>query len=219
ILGTTGVGKSTFVNAIAGYEASQTSDELGLCTRKVVPIACQPCEGRGVVMVDTPGFDNTDLSDMDAFRLVAAWLKQTYEDGIKLSGVLLLHRITDNRLNGGAHRLLNVFKDICGPDALKNSLLVTTMWDQIEEAQGSEREQELAEAFWSPMIARGARVKRFLNTPESALDIVSLLANDALQYPLLLQVELVDEGKDLARTTAGRSILSWLNDRLDVIRK
>ncbi|KAF9526000.1 P-loop containing nucleoside triphosphate hydrolase protein [Crepidotus variabilis] len=219
VIGTTGAGKSTFVNAVAGYEASQASDDLGSCTREVKAVPCHLFEGRRVVIVDTPGFNDTNISDVDVFRLVATWLAKTYAEGIKLSGVLLFHRITDNRVNGAARKLLDIFQDTCGPDALRNALLVTTMWDEIDQAQGSCREQELAENFWSDMITRGARYKRFLNTPQSAQEIVHLLGEDASQYALQLQVELVDEGKDLARTTAGKPVFSWLHDLLGGIQK
>ena len=49
-----------------------------------------------------------------------------------LSGILYLHRITDNRMAGTPLKNLQVFQKLCGRDALGKVYLTTTMWDEAE---------------------------------------------------------------------------------------
>ena len=53
-------------------------NDLKSQTRAVQPIRCLHPDGRrNIVLVDTPGFDDTDISDTQILRIVAQWLKET----------------------------------------------------------------------------------------------------------------------------------------------
>ncbi|CAA7261005.1 unnamed protein product [Cyclocybe aegerita] len=217
VMGPTGAGKTTFISQARGM----TEDELvghGLrsCTQDVTAFTCYNSERtRRIVLVDTPGFDDTNLSDLDILKRIADWLKETYENDVKLSGLLYLHRISDNRMAGTPLRLLNTFKQICGDEVLKYVLLVTTMWDEVEEEVGRARESDLCKKYWKAMIAQGSRTVRFHNSRASAWDILSQF-DDAPRQILRLQHELVDQGLPLSETSAGKSLFSSL---LDFIKK
>ena len=60
-----------------------------------------------------------------------------------LSGVIYLHRITDRKLCGSSRKNLNVFRQLCGDEALTNVAIVTNMWENVEPATGVAREKEL----------------------------------------------------------------------------
>ncbi|KIK16170.1 hypothetical protein PISMIDRAFT_686573, partial [Pisolithus microcarpus 441] len=48
------------------------------------------------------------------------------------------------------------FKEPWGKDYCKNVILVTTMWDQVSEEVGSERERDRIQSdFWREMISLG----------------------------------------------------------------
>ena len=127
-----------------------------------------------------------------------------------LSGLLFLHRISDNRMTGTSLRNTNMFKKVCGTGALQNVILVTTMWDGVDNAAGTEREEELRTTFWQSMISSGSRMARFQDfTSRSAWDILDQLPG--VKYPLQLQREMVDEGKPLIRTAAGSSLFQFLS--------
>ena len=81
---------------------------------------------QAITLVDTPGFDDTYISDVDVLCKLSRWLEETYIKGFLLSGLLHLHRITDVRMGGSAMRNLRMFRRLCGPDALTKALLVTT---------------------------------------------------------------------------------------------
>ena len=71
---------------------------------------------------------------------------------------------------------LVVLKDLCSDENLKNIVLVTTMWGELQvESIGSEREEELLSTSWKDIINVGSRTCRFQGTRESAWEIIDRL--------------------------------------------
>jgi hypothetical protein len=143
--------------------------------------------------------------------------QDSYEKDIRLSGLLFFHRISDNRMGGSPMKHLKMFQNLCGPEALKNVVLVTTMWDGVGEDEGNNREKELITRYWSAMIQLGCHTSRFYNDTQSALDIVSQF-QDA-RCTVLLQKELVDLHLELAETSAGRTLFSLLLEFINKIKE
>ncbi|KAI0080924.1 hypothetical protein K474DRAFT_1704220 [Panus rudis PR-1116 ss-1] len=206
VMGATGTGKSTFVNLASGGKLT-VGDGLRSCTSEVAYSKQFLLDGRRVVLIDTPGFDDTTVSDTDILKRIALELQMTYEQGFKLSGILYLYRISDVRMGGISRRNLNMFRKLCGDDTLKNVLLVTTMWGLVDPVKGTAREEQLAtdELLFKPILDGGARMVRHDNTLGGAHDVIRMvLRNHPL--PLLIQKELVDEGKDISETGAGEAL-------------
>ena len=122
-------------------------------------------------------------------------------------------------MSGSAVKYNKMFQNLCGNEALKNVVLVTTMWDEVEEEEGRDRETELSTKpeYWKTMLDLGCRTSRFYNNTESARDIISQF-QDA-QCTLLLQRELVDLRLELAETSAGRTLFSWLIEFIKNIKQ
>ena len=131
-----------------------------------------------------------------------------YERDIKLDGIIYLHRITNNRMAGTPLRNLRVFRKLCGDTAFSSVVLVTTMWDRVDECTGSRREMELLATDWSTMINYGATSCRFSNTADSAWNIVKILRGGKVL--LLLQEEIVELKLSLNETQAGKTLYSDL---------
>ena len=110
-----------------------------------------------------------------------------------------------------------MFQNLCGIEALKNVVLVTTMWDEIDEEEGYNRENELTTRYWKTMIELGCRTSRVYNNTDSALDIVSQF-QDA-RCTVLLQKELVDLHLELAETSAGRTLFSYMVEFIKKIKE
>ena len=140
--------------------------------------------------------------------------QDSYEKEIRLSGLLFFHRISDNRMGGSPIKHLKMFQNLCGTEALKNVVLVTTMWDEVDEEEGNNRESELTSRYWKTMIELGCRTSRFHNNTKSALDIVSQF-QDA-RCTVLLQRELVDLYFELAVTSASQTLFPF---RVELIKK
>ena len=165
------------------------------------------------MLVDTPGFDDTGRTDSEILTDISRLLAAQYEAGVSLKGVIYLHRITDVRYQGSSLKALNIFKKICGQLALKNVLLVTTRWNEVDEAVGASREKQLREDFWAYMLSNGSTMTRFHGTKDSAMVIVSELMSKQT-IVLELQRELVDEGKTLQETAAG----GFINENISELK-
>ncbi|KAI1747909.1 P-loop containing nucleoside triphosphate hydrolase protein [Xylaria castorea] len=181
---------------------------------------CHPKLRSGrVYLVDTPGFDDTNRSDTEVLRTLAAWLTTTYSSGVKLSGILYLHRINQTRMQGSALKNISLFRSLCGDNALKKVVLVTTMWDVTESDIAESRERQLKETskYWGGMVAKGSQAIRHDNTRKSACALIEIFMKGDSKIVLSIQSEMVDDHKSLERTDAGndiRGILAEENGKL-----
>ncbi|KAI5995159.1 P-loop containing nucleoside triphosphate hydrolase protein [Pisolithus albus] len=214
-MGPTGAGKSTFIDVAVGRPDINAGHDLTSCTKEVRAVRYPHTDGdRNIVLIDTPGFDDTFMTDVQVLQRIADWLNSTYEKNIKLSGILYFHRISDNRVGGTPLRNYKMFNELCGKDNFQNVILVTTMWDIVTEEVGSAREQELRADFWKGMIGLGSTAHRFEGTSESAWKAINSLSAPPLasRRPLQIQREMVDEHIPLLRTSAGRTVLDSLSN-------
>ncbi|KAJ8502984.1 hypothetical protein ONZ45_g11263 [Pleurotus djamor] len=209
VMGPTGAGKSTLINTALGRMGAKVSDQLDSCTHDIQAYRCSnPYNGeQDIVLVDTPGFDDTYRSDADILQSIADWLNSTYQRRILVSGILYLHRLSDNRFAGAPLRNLNVFNHLCGSNALKNVVLVTTMGDDLELSVKNQRLRELQDIYWHEMIGHGSRVHDFDLTSKMIWKIIDGIGIGLRQpEPLQLPKEMVDQGKSLFETKAGKTL-------------
>ena len=122
-------------------------------------------------------------------------------------------------MGGSPLKHLKMFQNLCGTEALKNVVLVTTMWDLVGEEDGYNRENELTTKYWKAMIDLGCHTSRFYNNTKSALDIVSQF-QDA-RCTVLLQKEMVDLHLELAdsETSSGGILFSFLDDFIKKLKE
>ena len=107
---------------------------------------------------------------------------------------------------------LRLFERLCGDD-FNRIVLTTTMWDDVDEETGAEREKELGSVYWKSMIERGSSVKRFLNNRSSAFEILTPIINEVNKNSaLLLQKEMMDLRLQLRQTTAGQTLFLELEE-------
>ena len=191
---------------------SFTAAELRIGTAKCEAVPVEIGRSK-VLLVDTPGFDDSVRSDSEILTEISRLLSAQYQGGVSLKGVIYLHRITDIRYAGSQVKTLNIFKKICGDLALTNVLLVSTRWHEVDEAEGASREQQLREKFWAYMLGHGSTMARFYGNRDSAIGIASQLVSKR-SIILELQRELVEEGKTLKQTAAG----SFVNDDLTELK-
>ncbi|KAH0833287.1 hypothetical protein J3R83DRAFT_12352 [Lanmaoa asiatica] len=215
VMGATGSGKSSFINLASGSNLP-VGRGLESCTSEVRTSKPFLLNGRIVTLIDTPGFDDTSRSDTDILSSIAAYLSNTYEQGAKLAGIIYMHRISDVRMGGTSKRNFRIFRELCGDSTLRNVLIVTNMWSNVDPKIGEAREQELAnnDKFFKPVLEKGARLLRHGGTQASAQSILRHLINSQAAT-LLIQHELVNERKDLAHTAAGAELTRALKEQAD----
>ena len=128
-----------------------------------------------------------------------------YSVGMKLAGVIYVHRISDDKFGGLAVKNFRMFRGLCGEKMLKNVILMTNMWGEVAPQKGADQEQQLRDKYFKAAIEKGAQLCRHSNTPESAQAIPRrILKNEPLV--LKIQHELIDQGKDIRRTGAGAEL-------------
>jgi len=113
---------------------------------------------------------------------------------------------------GTALKNLQLFESLCGEE-FNNIVLTTTMWDEVEEPVGYNRERELKNSYWKAMIDRGSSMRRFLRTRQSAFEVIEPIIEEVRRRKvLLLQREVEDLGLKLNQTSAGRRLFMQLEE-------
>ncbi|KIX99691.1 uncharacterized protein Z520_04326 [Fonsecaea multimorphosa CBS 102226] len=218
VMGMTGSGKSTFIQNFC--QTAIIGEGLRSMTAKVeAHPAAKDIDGRRVIFVDTPGFDDTDRSDTDILREIVNWLNVTYEKGIKLTGIVYLHGIHLPRLGGTARTNIHLFRKLCGDESMSSVALATTHWGSVESdrIQQRQRHKELIETndFWKEMIANGAKDFKHDQGSLSALRIVRYLLEQRPPGGMALTVqEEMAGGMTLDQTGVGRI----MEEKIDAIR-
>ncbi|KAH7925379.1 hypothetical protein BV22DRAFT_1011392 [Leucogyrophana mollusca] len=221
VMGPPGVGKSTFINTAAGKSLTKVGHGLESCTvamqHAIFPYPYNP--SRRIVFVDTPGFDDTYQDDAEILRRIAVWLARSYNDDVKLSGIIYLHDISQPRVVGGASRKnFDMMEKLCGADASQNVILATTKWGNVKADVAARREHQLRE-YWKEMIDQGCELTRFTGSRESAWDIVDSTTRKPLLESLQIQNELVDLGRYIPETAAGNTLRASLKELVAAHKK
>jgi len=129
-----------------------------------------------------------------------------------------MHRITDVRMAGTAHRNLRMFGELCGDKSAKNVVLVTTMWDKARSTEAaSKREDGLKTGYWNVLLSHRASVARFYNNHDSAWKIIDQVTGREMgdKTAVLLQEEMVTLGRNLNETDAGKALYRDLQGLID----
>jgi hypothetical protein len=165
-------------------------------------------------MIDTPGFDDSSLSERDVLMKILCWLNTNYQQQKKLNGILYLHRIDAPRMQGSALRNFNMFKQLCGEDFYGNIILGTTCWSPLHDKSVLEmREADLKDkgGFWYPMIAEGSRYVRIPKDHKSALGIIFQLAVKNSAF-LKSQDEMGNKGLSVNKLSATKTLNTDLEE-------
>ncbi|KAF9555483.1 hypothetical protein CPC08DRAFT_695552 [Agrocybe pediades] len=216
VMGITGAGKSTFVNYLVQNEALKTPVGHGLasCTAELHPIPLtlpknDRLKDHRIILVDTPGFDDTYLGDTAILRLIANWLAKAYRDKKVLGGIIFLHDVSSRRVSPTEWRTIDLLNLMCGEAALGKVVFGTTNWTRTTEEKGQQREQELRDVHWKLALEMGAQYQRFEDSYESAVSFIEMAIrkDHLLNVNLKIQTEIVDEGKIVSETQTGQRLL------------
>jgi len=123
-----------------------------------------------------------------------------------------------------------MLKGLCGSHAFRNVNIVTTMWKGGEAEEGLRKENQLRseDSFFGDMLSRGAHLFRHATNGrgageerESALGILSYIVDASSSYRCALQIqrELVDQGKLLSESTAGKVLLAGIQVASETFRQ
>lgn len=233
VMGATGVGKSTFINNFMGKDTVIVGHDLKSCTAQLTPVISPittPAHLRGkrLVLVDTPGFDDTYTSDSEILRRIAIWLASSYDSKMKLGGIIYLHNISQPRMLGSDRQNLAVFQDLCGSKALSSVIIGMTKSGDIPQEVGEKRCNELSSTHWKGIIEAGATVYSLRNDTTSARDLLTIILQNIKSSTgpseprtdfVEIQGEVVDQAKLVPETKAGKRLKSTLKEVLETQKK
>lgn len=129
-----------------------------------------------------------------------------------LTGVLFLHEIDANRMDEARLRSYQLFRKICGNEAMKHVIIVTTMWDTVSLDKGEARFQQLQDEYFNDAMCHGVRLMRHNNTHESAVKVVAQLLGGGVKPDVLsIQREMVDYRNQVLETGAGQELMKQLD--------
>ncbi|EPS97674.1 hypothetical protein FOMPIDRAFT_1031903 [Fomitopsis schrenkii] len=212
VMGRTGDGKTSFINCAAG---SNLTVGHGLESATIEIQTAQMRFGEDdIILIDTPGFDDTTRSQAEILKLIAEFLARMFDENKLLDGVLYLHDITVNRMNGAPIKSYKLFRQLCGNKAMTHVIIVTTMWDAVSLENGERRMQELRDDYFDDALRHGVGVMRHYNTKQSADTIIAEVLNRSANLApdaLKIQREMVIDQKVIAATSAGQELLDQLD--------
>ncbi|EDR05917.1 uncharacterized protein LACBIDRAFT_302598 [Laccaria bicolor S238N-H82] len=189
-MGPTGVGKSSvgshgWIRLLVTYTCLQvhqllpgpgkgTSGSRYSCTATLQPFVndLPPDESgkpRRLVLVDTPGFDDTNEADSEILRQIAVWLASSYGPGKTCGGLVYLHVITEGRMRGTTFKNLRVFQGLCGEKKIRAVVFGTTKSGKLTPEAFARREKHLSDTYWKNFTEKGAIVFKLLPSHDSAL--------------------------------------------------
>ncbi|KAL7936399.1 hypothetical protein V8C35DRAFT_332760 [Trichoderma chlorosporum] len=171
------------------------------------------------ILVDTPGFDDTDRPDREITDVILNWLKDSFDAGTNLNGVVYLHRIIDPRMTGTALDNTRMFRQLVGEPAFKNVILATTFWEMVPEDVASKREKELRSNrdFWGAMVSKGSRMTRLMNDKKSGLEILEQISRKKIV--LEAQDEMNIQGKSIHDTAAAQELSRQHEEMVKALEK
>ncbi|TFK28447.1 hypothetical protein FA15DRAFT_61518 [Coprinopsis marcescibilis] len=230
IMGATGSGKSRFINQYLGENCADVGHELTSQTRKIAWYSralpsSHSLYPRNVILVDTPGFNQTFEDNPEILRQVGVWLADTYHRDFKLAGIVYLHDIHQKRALRSTELNFSVFEKLIGEGRLEKIVIATSHWDELPPESipsFSGREKELQDLYWGQLLERGVRYGR-VGSADSVHAIVNQIlsqtATDASDLHLRIQEELLQLKMIIPATDAGRQLKYSIDILLEILHE
>ncbi|KDR74819.1 hypothetical protein GALMADRAFT_249714 [Galerina marginata CBS 339.88] len=218
VTGVSGVGKSTFINNLLNEHRMPVGHGVDPCTKELREVEVHGVgfgkyEGRRVYIVDTPGFNSPDATDLEILKRMAAWLKKRWPYQSIDGGVIYLHNIQDDRYSTLASTDLSMLRNSFGQlqGTSRRIVLATTKWHRSNMDESKRRQMELQKKQWKNLVAEGTSVMEFNNSHESAEEIVKTLLENCLNTPASFDIkEKLDELMQVQTDTSSHGILNFL---------
>ncbi|KAF9421204.1 hypothetical protein BGZ76_004005, partial [Entomortierella beljakovae] len=201
VMGTTGAGKSYLIKEISSNKDVVVGGGLESCTQKVQQVDCKIGD-QSVMILDTPGFDDTERSDGEILEDIASYLELIYSHGYRIYGIIYLHNITETRMRGTSLKNLEIFAKLCGKETYKNVVMLSGRWNSVENDIAENREMELKENFWKIFLEGGCKTDQYRDKS----DLTRIFDEILQKSPVVLDIqkEMIDDKLSLAETAAGQ---------------
>ncbi|KAF9034333.1 P-loop containing nucleoside triphosphate hydrolase protein [Panaeolus papilionaceus] len=186
LMGPTGAGKSSFVEALAGRSQNfkLASNQLDSFTQSVTAYKISTST-RPIYLVDTPGFADTTKSAKEITDMIAAWMETNRIWAF--SCILFLTPITDPRLAGSKKKPIEMLLKLLQYNLSMGQPIefITTMWNTLHTDEAKYHAEErldqlfdyLGQRYDAPPT-RILRESRFDNSRDSVFRILNNLLRE-----------------------------------------
>ncbi|TFK24911.1 hypothetical protein FA15DRAFT_669112 [Coprinopsis marcescibilis] len=199
-----------FINLLLGKSIAPVSDKIDPCTTQlnyyaIVNSNLHPIlKGRRLVLLDTPGFQNTYEDDTEMLRKVATWLSASYQAKMKVAGIIYVFPIYPGKMNHHERSNIELLKELFGEDSLFRVFLTTSRWKNCPADVGALREDELVNRHWKSLLKAGASMYRFTEDSACVRGILSAIldrfdADKSNRYSAPLQIQRKSAAKETFR--------------------
>jgi hypothetical protein len=115
---------------------------------------------------------------------------------------------------------LDLFKKLCGEHFYERVILTTTMWPPSSGPDYDEcdaREMHLKSNYWVEAIVQGSQTRSFMNTLESAQEIINTIVEAKRKDKLRVEIqrEMLEEHKSVPRTQAGKRLHGYTKEAVE----
>ncbi|KAF9035770.1 hypothetical protein BJ165DRAFT_1533252 [Panaeolus papilionaceus] len=221
ILGPTGAGKSTFIEALSPDSSLQiSSNQLEGFTQSIgtyrienVKDVTDDGSTQPIYLVGVPGFADTKISETSIVSMLRDWMKVSPTG--YLGQILYLTPIQSARMPGSHRQVLRTVQAMTGQRSAANITIVTTMWDRLWSETSKMRAEsnfnELRDVIWKDFMDEGGQIVKFYNTQDSVLSILNTLL-PAFSYQQFVLEE--DSDEKLKDTPFGKDLQENLRSRI-----
>lgn len=183
-------------------------------------------DGRTIVLIDTPGFDDDKRTDVRILEDIAIWMaRKGYLNEEKLDGLIFLHPVTFTRAGGSELSRTKLLEKILGPGAYNRVIITTTMWDYVTDERVIQERLNTRFAkkgTWYKLSRKGASYAKHYDTQTSAHDIIRRIMKitDTQGKPTtLLERQLESEKGRVVNTWAGKAVERDIVKRIKIYQE
>lgn len=176
-------------------------------------------DGSQLVLIDTPGFNDSSRPDLDLLRSIVDFV---HEKRLKVISILYIQRINERRLTGSTRNNLRMLRAMAGEHFYQNIVLLTSMWsviptEELDDAYQRELQFQQAPQVWADLLEKGATCYRWDETEHNhgshSADEIIEVCETKMGAPAMNVLLETDKGKVLEDTTAGRILTEEIRKR------
>ncbi|PPQ75709.1 hypothetical protein CVT24_002599 [Panaeolus cyanescens] len=165
-----------------------------------------------VCLVDTPGFSDTKISEVEIIQKIKMWMDDNGVQGF--NHIFYMWPITDTRVSGSKRRTMRMMQELLERPS-DTVTIITTMWDQLHTPQARAR----AEARYAELqgsIIKDLRISGICKFDNNKMSAIEVIENAILRKPLLRSLS----SQPLQRDTKAAVLLyQELMDHIDHSRQ